>query len=961
MNNKDKTTPPEGHPSFILEHIPEKESIKYSIGPYQVLGEIGKGGMGEVLLAYDTVCGRRLALKKIRTDLLSHKQMHRRFIKEARITSQLTHPAIIPIYTIQDENNVVYYTMPYVQGETLKKIIRTTAEQERKGESLHHIGGSIPALIRVFIHVCQAIAYAHSKGVLHRDLKPENVIIGDYGEVLILDWGLAKLMRDKEEEEETEIAQVDNMHELTRLGKVVGTVTFMAPERGKGEQATVQTEIFALGVMLYQLLTLQPPFIRSTLEDFRKNMDREVFQEPSEIAPYRDVPRILSRIVKKCLDKAPQNRYQTVNALIRELENYIEGRSDWFQIADLDIKRKEDWEFQEHVLLTEHIAITRGPEVSEWVSLMVSKASFTGNTKLEAKLKVGPEGDGLGFLLNIPETAERKHLNVGYCLWLGSDINKSTKLVRSTVEVLHAPEIFLEREKEYLVRLEKIDHNLFFYLNDELQFSYMSHVPLVGTHIGLLCRDANYTLEGLTIFVGSQNITVNCLAVPDAFLAHKDYTTALSEYRRIGYSFPGRVEGREAMFRAGITLLEQGIATSDPKIRERLFEDSLEEFEKLHSTPGAPLEYLGKAHVYRALQDYDEEIKCFELAFRRYPNHPLLPILQEQILYRMHESSHFHRQAAYNFILTAVRHLPKTTIGTNARKLFTSLEKHWEHLPFILESKESEVLSVKNQQIAIQLSFWLAKPYILIEIIDELAQTTETSYITISNALYCLIELGAVELAVSKMDQLAVKEIKELELLILLSSAHTDSLESATQKFISVDRVFLDDQEWRAAGHLLEIALDQKQMKIVFKLLEYISAHINNPLHLECYKIWAYLIEKNWAAAGELLHKHPLEGLTGENSLLHTLYGCWLYATEGKEIAEIHFKGVLEVTYPRSSVLLSHYLNGNITEDSLWYQQAFLWEKRQLYRQLALFYSCAENPTKAAHFADLASAESLKM
>lgn len=131
-NNNDKTNPQEGHPSFILEHVPDKESIKYSIGPYQVLGDIGKGGMGEVLLAYDTVCGRRIALKKIRADLLSHKQMHRRFLKEARITSQLTHPAIIPIYTIQDENNVVYYTMPYVQGETLKKIIRTTAEQEKK-------------------------------------------------------------------------------------------------------------------------------------------------------------------------------------------------------------------------------------------------------------------------------------------------------------------------------------------------------------------------------------------------------------------------------------------------------------------------------------------------------------------------------------------------------------------------------------------------------------------------------------------------------------------------------------------------------------------------------------------------------------------------------------------------------------------------------------------------------------
>ena len=912
MNNKNnKPNPQENQPSFILEHVPEKESIKFTIGPYQVLGDIGKGGMGEVLLAYDTICGRRIALKKIRADLLTHKQMHRRFIKEARITSQLTHPAIIPIYTIQDENNIAYYTMPYVQGETLKKIIRTTAEQEKKGEPLHHIGGSIPALIRVFINVCQAIAYAHSKGVLHRDLKPENVIVGDYGEVLILDWGLAKLMRDKdEEEEETEIPSPDPMHELTRIGKIVGTVTFMAPERGRGKPATVQTEIFALGVMLYQLLTLQPPFIRTTLEDFKKNMDREVFQEPSEIAPYRDVPRILSRIVKKCLEKDPKNRYQSVNALIRELENYIEGRSDWFLIADLDIKRKEDWEFQEHVLLSEHIAITRGPEVSEWVSYMVSKGSFTGNTKLEAKVKIGEEGHGIGFLFNIPEAEERKHLNVGYCLWLGSDINKSTKLLRSTVEVLHAPEVFLERNREYHIRIEEIDHNLFFYLDDNLQFSYMSHLPLVGTHIGLLSRDMDFTIEGLTIYVGSQNVTVNCLAVPDAFLAHKDYATALSEYRRIGYSFPGRVEGREAMFRAGITLLEQGMSTPDQKVRERLFEDSLEEFEKLHSTPGAPLEYLGKAHVYRALQDYDEEIKCFELAFRRYPNHPLLPILQEQILYRMHESSHFHRKAAYNFILTAVRHLPKAKIGTNAKKLFFSLEKHWEHLPFIVESEESESLVIKNQQIAIQLSFWLAKPYILLEIIDELAQIKEnTPYTTIKNAIYCLMELGEIELANAKIAELKLEDVKP------------------------------------PLNYLIEKALDERDSQAALLLTQ------GDTLEMNCYRIWAYLLDKKWKEAGEILHKYSLEELTGENSLLHPLYGCWLYATEGKEIAEIHFRGLLEVTYPRSYVLLGHYLNGKITEGSPWHEQAFMWEKKQLYRQLSLFYTCADQSEKAAHFA----------
>lgn len=168
---------------------------------HQIIRSIGKGGMGEVFLAYDPFCERQIALKKIRSDLLDHPQIRKRFLKEAHMTCQLTHPAIIPIYTIRSDANMAYYTMPFVEGETLKQIIRKTKLQEKKGEKLDHLGGSILALMRVFITICQAVAYAHSKGVLHRDLKPENIIIGKYGEVMILDWGLAKSINSPPDDE----------------------------------------------------------------------------------------------------------------------------------------------------------------------------------------------------------------------------------------------------------------------------------------------------------------------------------------------------------------------------------------------------------------------------------------------------------------------------------------------------------------------------------------------------------------------------------------------------------------------------------------------------------------------------------------------------------------------------------------------------------------------------------------
>lgn len=942
--------------TLIQGHTPENENIQFTIGPYQILRNIGKGGMGEVFLAYDTTCGRRIALKRIRTDLVEHYQMHNRFLKEARITSQLTHPSIIPIYSIQGENNVVYYTMPFVEGETLKQILRKTRQQEKKGEKLDYIGGSIPALVRIFINICQAIAYAHSKDVLHRDIKPENVIVGQFGEVLILDWGLAKLIKNSSEANSTPEGPEEREHHrrnhLTHIGKVVGTVNYMAPERAMGNPATYQTDIYSLGVILYQILTLHHPFKRGTLKEFRQNITKEIFVNPVEVAPYRDVPKVLAQIATKCLAQDPEDRYKSVGELIHDLESYIEGRAEWFQAASLDINTKSDWEFQENVLIAEHIAITRGTEITDWVSLMISKESFVGNTKIEARVRIGEKGHGIGFLMSMPEATERVHLNDGYCLWLGSDINKSTKLLRSTVEVMHASDIVLQRHEWYRIRIEKIENNIYFYLNDLLMLSYISHLPLAGTHLGLLTRDADFVIEDFTIYVGSQNITINCLALPDAFLAHKDYATALSEYRRIGYSFLGRAEGREGLFRAGITLLEQARNTPDPTESSQLFDAALEEFEKLHSTPGAPLEYLGKALVYQTLRDYEEELKCFELAFRRYPNHPLLPVLQEQIVYRMHESSRYNRKATYSFLLLTVRHMPKTAVSNNVRKLLNSLSKHWEPLSFFESDPAAEGSeNIKNKQYAIQLAFWLAKTYVLQEIVDDLIKTPTAYPITLCNALYCLLELGTWETVEKKLGEAAEKLTPEqIELLRIGILCAKGSIEESFHAFFKTKRKTLSLQEERILVMLMQQAIRMRHTQLIYGVQSQFDDIASLALPINSMLIWAYLLDKNWVKAGEILHQYSLEMLTHESTILHFLYGCWLYITEGKEITDAHFSGALEITYPRTWSLFGHYYMGRLEEKQDWYNKAFAWEKRQLYTQLSLFYDCLEDREKSEHY-----------
>ena len=196
------------------------------IGPYEIVDKIGHGGMGEVFLAKDPLCERLVAIKRIKPDLRSHDIMRKRFLREAKITASLYHPSIIPVHAIHEEG--LYYVMPYVEGSTLKSLLRETLHREKQGTPV-----SLAFLIPMFVRICHAIAYCHARGILHRDLKPENILIGNFGQVIILDWGLAGPVT----EDVSLPIDLKVQKGLTNPGKVVGTLPYMPPERVDGSPA----------------------------------------------------------------------------------------------------------------------------------------------------------------------------------------------------------------------------------------------------------------------------------------------------------------------------------------------------------------------------------------------------------------------------------------------------------------------------------------------------------------------------------------------------------------------------------------------------------------------------------------------------------------------------------------------------------------------------------------------------
>ncbi|NGX61077.1 MAG: Serine/threonine-protein kinase PknD [Chlamydiae bacterium] len=932
-----------------------------TIGRYVVEKTIGKGGMGEILLAYDPVCKREVAIKRIRTDLDKHEVLTNRFLREAHLTAELSHPGIITIYTIHEDEEGLYYTMPYVEGETLKQILRTSLQNNQKQES----PGSIPALLPIFHSLCQTVAYAHSREILHRDLKPENVLVGKFGEVIILDWGLAR--KFGESPQEIDLNLPEESDEITRPGKIVGTVAYMAPERVLGSSSSVQTDIYALGVTLYQMLTLRLPFRRPSIKEFRKLVEREKLLDPEEMAPYRDVPPRLSRMVKKCLDPNPENRYSSMEDLLHDLKGHMEGRSEWFESHRLKVDTKSDWEFQENVLIAKHIALTQTTESADWVSVMVSKTAFAENTRLEFQIRLGTTSAGIGILLSVPEAAERDHPLEGYCLWLGEEESGFSQLFRNTVEVMHFADLTLKKETWHTIILEKVDHNIHFTLDGTFRFTYLSYLPLFGTHIGLLSRDADFTAGEIIASVGSQNILVSCLSIPDAFLAGRDYKRALAEYRRIGYSFPGHAEGREALFRAGVTLLEEAKTYPKREEREQGYLLALDEFGKLHGTPGAPLEYLGKALVYQALKDSEEEIKCLELGLRRYYKHPLISAVKEQILYRMHEASQKDRHAAYRLVLITLRLLPDIVTSPDTLPLFSHLITHWEPLPFLeslVDPKRIEKERSHEIRFATSLAFWLAAPYLLQEIFEDVLKQEVFDVAVVGDLLFSLSLLGSTDLAKTlwqeaekKKEALSLEEGKELkEILDLLSPLWIPSTTEALNTFFQLKWEGIGVREFRTLHTLLQRALLANEDSLIEttaqKILD-LPLSRQDRLELDALRIWAFLKNQNWEKAVEIFDTYPLEMLNQESTLLHPLYGCYLYATEGEEIAMIHFGGIIDTSFPRSWTLLAHELTNQITDSPSWYNSSFLYERRRLFRQLALFYRCAEKSDLEAYYLHL--------
>ena len=354
---------------------------------YVIMRHHASGGLGEVFLARDGELNRDVALKGIQPRYADDDDLRARFILEAEITGGLEHPNIVPVHGLgKDDNGRPFYVMRFIRGESLMDAVRRFHSEEADGKQAGQRTLLLRRLLSCFVDVCNATAFAHSRGVIHRDLKPENVMLGPYGETLLLDWGLAKLVeRDPNatavrQQGEDVVPGPSTLHPAaagspapTRVGSVVGTLAYMSPEQAAGlvDQLGPASDIYGLGAILYTILAGSAPFAGSLSDHTRQQIIIGQFRPPRQVNP--QVPPALDAVCRKAMAVDPNRRYGTARELADEIEAWL---------ADEPVRAwREPWRVRAGRWMRRHQTITG----AGLAAVFVATISLTVGTLLLAR------------------------------------------------------------------------------------------------------------------------------------------------------------------------------------------------------------------------------------------------------------------------------------------------------------------------------------------------------------------------------------------------------------------------------------------------------------------------------------------------------------------------------------------------------------------------------------------------
>jgi serine/threonine-protein kinase len=344
---------------------------------YDMFDVISEGAMGEVFVGRDRDLRRKVAIKVLKKELLSSPVM-RRFITEAQVTAQLDHPNIIPIYSLEiDPDGNASFAMKLIHGKTLQEFM----DETEKSYLMHHRRSTdkeyaLNNRLEIMLRVCDAMTYAHSRGVIHRDLKPQNIMIGEFREVYVMDWGISRVVA--ESEGETDDIQCvnapghpdDRFVGQTAIGQVVGTPRYMAPEQAKGlnHKLDARSDLYTLGIILYELVTLKPARRGASITEMLDKCRTAELPPISHRFPAVRIPPELKAIIRKATARDPEDRYESVREFAADLRHFLRGE-ETLALPDNAFRRAMRWtnRHRQLTLIVVLVVIAVSTLIDSWV------------------------------------------------------------------------------------------------------------------------------------------------------------------------------------------------------------------------------------------------------------------------------------------------------------------------------------------------------------------------------------------------------------------------------------------------------------------------------------------------------------------------------------------------------------------------------------------------------------------
>jgi eukaryotic-like serine/threonine-protein kinase len=590
---------------------------------YQFVKWHAKGGLGEVLVAHDTTLGRDVAIKVVKAAYENDERCRRRFLKEAEVTGRLEHPGVAPVYGLGgSEEGHPCYAMRFIEGETLADAA-TRFHQEHKGQTKADGHFQLRQLLSRFVSVCNTIAYAHSRDVVHRDLKPANILLGKYGETFVIDWGLAKTLKQNSEgsdegatlSDDGPISGLDNPPNndgpaLTQHNDIVGTPVYMSPEQAQpGESVGKAADIYGLGATLYFVLTGQPPVQDVSLGKIIDKVREGRIAKPSSVSSAPDAK--LEAICLKALAKRPADRYAFAEGLADDLEHWLADEPVSALEDSLGERASRLARRHRGVTLAGVIGVLIVAVVSSVFAVLLNWQTNIARTQKAAAEQLATQKAELAQKESEARriAGEQSQLALATLKGVVRDIQRDLSGVSGAVEVRR------ELLNKALAGLEKVAKSV------ELQAEVDRHRMIALNDIGgiyliagsVTGKDA--TQEALRFFTIAKDLAQKLAATDRGYEAHRDCSVALEKIGETQMQL-GELGKAEEAYRKSLEISEKSAALapdSSAAARDMAFG-----FEKVGDI------CLARESVNDAAKAYDRSRELFVSALARNPSDVLL-------------------------------------------------------------------------------------------------------------------------------------------------------------------------------------------------------------------------------------------------------------------------------------------------------------------------------------------------